>query len=73
MIVTNVGALPDLVPPGIGLVCDPTIASISHAIDQSSHFDYYQFREKIKTEKQKLSWDTLVDAVSELKTLNVHE
>jgi glycosyltransferase involved in cell wall biosynthesis len=73
MIVTNVGALPDLVPPGIGLVCEPTIEGISHAIDQSSHFDYNQFREKIKTEKQKLSWDTLVDAVSELKTLNAHE
>lgn len=73
MIVTNVGALPDLVPPDIGLVCEPTIEGISHAIDQSSHFDYNQFREKIKTEKQKLSWDTLVDAVSELKPFNAHE
>lgn len=73
MIVTNVGALKDLVPPGIGLVCDPDATDLARTIEESDNFDYDLFSAKIKTEKQKLSWDTLVDTVLEFKKHNSHE
>ena len=65
MIVTNVGALKDLVPPEIGIVCEPTISDIARAISAMEHFDRSAFEDKIKIEKQKLSWEVLVDVVTD--------
>jgi glycosyltransferase involved in cell wall biosynthesis len=56
MIVTNVGALPDMVPEGIGLVCEPTASSIKEAMVESSNLDLSVFNEQIKIEKAKYTY-----------------
>jgi glycosyltransferase involved in cell wall biosynthesis len=66
MIVTNVGALPDLVPPTLGLVCEPNPESLAHAMEQMVGFDQVTFASEIKTEKQMLSWETLTHAILEI-------
>lgn len=67
MIVTNVGGLPDLVPHDkVGLVCEPEPASIAAAI--SEYFDKGEqyFLPHLRTEKQKYSWQVLVNSITDL-------
>ncbi len=64
MIVTDVGGLKEQVPPGIGIVCNPEVQDIANAITEMQHFDNDLFKEKIKIEKQKLSWETLVNTIT---------
>lgn len=66
MIVTNVGALPDLVPPSLGVVCEPNPVSLAKAMQQMTDFDYDTFAKEIIIEKKKLSWETLTQAIQEL-------
>jgi len=69
MIVTNVGGLPEMIPDGkVGYVVPPEKDRIADAI-----CDYYnmnketEFVENVKTEKQKYSWDNMIEKIGELQ------
>jgi glycosyltransferase involved in cell wall biosynthesis len=67
MIVTNVGALPRLVPHGkVGWVCEPSPPSIASALLDFFQSDPGSYREHLIREKRKLSWATLVDTIQKL-------
>lgn len=67
MIVTNVGALPRLVPHEIvGLVCEPNASSIAHTIDRFFTLDQNIFIQHIKIEKKKLSWEFLIESIKNM-------
>ncbi|MFN8279338.1 MAG: glycosyltransferase [Saprospiraceae bacterium] len=67
MIVTNVGALPQLVPHGeVGRVCEPEPEAIENAIAAFFNMDSLKLMEGILREKKKLSWDTLVESIMSL-------
>ncbi|MEP7196690.1 MAG: glycosyltransferase [Saprospiraceae bacterium] len=67
MIVTNVGALPILVPDHkVGLVCEPQSESITASILEFFTLDQDKFVEEIKEEKKKLSWSSLVSSIVSL-------
>ena len=70
MIVTNVGALPDLVPPALGIVCEPNPESLAEAMHKMKAFDYVHFAREILVEKKKLSWETLTKAIIHLAHQN---
>lgn len=72
MIVTNVGALPDLVPSTLGYVCEPTPNDIAKTMDKMPTFDYPAFALAIQEEKKKLSWAKLTSIIYSIKE-NVHE
>jgi glycosyltransferase involved in cell wall biosynthesis len=64
MIVTNVGSLPALVPhEKVGLVCEPNPTSISTAIQRYFELGEQYFIAHLRSEKQKYSWEKLVDAI----------
>jgi hypothetical protein len=63
MIVTNVGALPDLVPQELGMVCEPTPKSIASAMEKMYTFDTEKFHIAIQVEKKKLSWEKLTEII----------
>lgn len=71
MIVTNVGALPNLVPPSIGLVCEPNPDDIAEAMNAMHDFDTALFKKSIVEEKKKLSWENLTSTI--LGTINKSE
>ena len=72
MIVTNVGALPDLVPSTLGYVCEPTPNDIAKTMDKMPTFDHPAFAIAIQEEKKKLSWAKLTSIIYSIKE-NVHE
>ena len=64
MIVTNVGALPDMVPAGkVGLVAEPDAASIAGKIAEYFQTGEAHFLPYFKEEKKKYSWAQMVSAV----------
>lgn len=63
MIVTDVGGLKEQVPQALGIVCQPNVEDIAQAITAMDNFDHVAFKHHIKIEKQKLSWDALVDTI----------
>jgi glycosyltransferase involved in cell wall biosynthesis len=64
MIVTNVGSLAALVPhEKVGLVCEPSPASIAEAIIRFYELGEDHFISNIQSEKQKYTWAKLVDAI----------
>ena len=66
MIVTNVGGLPSLVPnQKAGLVTEPNAQSIANAIVQFYQLGENYFLPHLRTEKQKLSWHSLVEAIKQ--------
>ena len=66
MIVTNVGGLPSLVPnEKAGLVTEPNAQSIANAIVQFYQLGENYFLPHLRTEKQKLSWHSLVEAIKQ--------
>lgn len=65
MIVTNVGALPDLVFAGLGEVCEPNAESISEALLKIRNLDMGRFKEQITEAKKELSWKKLVEIIFE--------
>lgn len=67
MLVTNVGGLPDLVPDGkVGLVCEPDPQSIAEHIIKLYQLGEDYFLPHIREEKEKYSWDVLVNAIKNL-------
>jgi glycosyltransferase involved in cell wall biosynthesis len=67
MIVSNVGGLPALVPHlRSGLVCEPEPASLAGAILQFYELGEDYFIPHLRSEKQKYSWDNLVNAIIQL-------
>jgi glycosyltransferase involved in cell wall biosynthesis len=65
MIVTNVGALPDMVPKNIGIVCEPDTESVAEALEEMQTFDLQTFKHHIVLEKQKYSWPVFVNSIIE--------
>jgi len=63
MIVTNVGALPDLVPEELGLVCEPSPEAIASAMEKMFTFDKEKFHNAIQDAKKKLSWEKLTEII----------
>lgn len=67
MIVTNVGGLPAFVPHGkVGLVCEPTVDSITAAMRQYMQTGSEQFLPQLREEKKKYGWDKMTAAVLQL-------
>ena len=67
MIVTNVGALPDYVPHEmVGLVAEPTPASIAAAIERYFELGADHFLTQLREEKKKYSWQVLTDEIIHL-------
>jgi glycosyltransferase involved in cell wall biosynthesis len=65
MVVTRVGALPDMVPEGkVGLVCEPDPASLAEAILRFFALDPAQFTEGIEAEKKQYTWQRLVQTLT---------
>jgi glycosyltransferase involved in cell wall biosynthesis len=68
MVVTNVGGLPALVPnEKAGLVCEPEPASIAGAILRFYQLGEDFFIPHLRSEKQKYSWQKLVESILELQ------
>lgn len=69
MVVSNVGALPEMVPDGVaGYVVNPDPEEIAKAI--AKYFDNKKelaFIENVRIEKLKYSWDIFLAAIDELK------
>ncbi len=64
MIVTNVGGLPALVPhEKVGLVCEPTAASIADTLHRYFIMGREQFLPGLIEEKGKYSWGKLTEAI----------
>lgn len=64
MIVTNVGALPDMVPDGkVGLVAEPNAASIAEKIITYFEMGEAHFLPALIEEKKKYSWDVMVSEI----------
>lgn len=70
MVVSNVGALPEMVPDGIaGYVVNPDPEEIAAAI--AKYFDENKepaFAKNVSIEKKKYSWDIFLDAIDQLNT-----
>jgi glycosyltransferase involved in cell wall biosynthesis len=67
MLVTNVGGLPDLVPEyKVGLVAEPTAASIAAKIEELYLLGENYFLPNILSEKMKYSWEKLVNTIQNL-------
>lgn len=67
MIVTNVGGLPSLVPDGkVGLVVEPNPSAIADGILKFYQLGEQHFIPHLRSEKQKYSWDNLVNAIESL-------
>lgn len=67
MLVTNVGALPDLVPDErVGVVTEPTPEAIEAGILKLYKFGETHFISHIQSEKTKYSWKKLADTITAL-------
>ncbi|NOT37375.1 MAG: glycosyltransferase [Saprospiraceae bacterium] len=67
MIVTNVGALPSLVPHDkVGLVCEPNPESIAKSIDEFFLREESHWLTNIQIEKKKLSWSNMLESIVSL-------
>ncbi|HEX5624805.1 MAG TPA: glycosyltransferase [Saprospiraceae bacterium] len=67
MIVTDVGGLAKMVPhEKVGLVCEPSAASIAEAILHFFNGDPDRYKKGILEEKTKLSWGVFVDTMVSL-------
>jgi glycosyltransferase involved in cell wall biosynthesis len=66
MIVTNVGGLPALVPPTVGLVCEPNPQAIAESVAHFFHLDSTSFQQHIREEKKKYSWQNICHAILSL-------
>ncbi len=67
MIVTNVGGLPSMVPDNkVGLVAEPTAASLAEKILEYFHKGENHFLPHLLEEKKKFSWTKMVESILEL-------
>jgi glycosyltransferase involved in cell wall biosynthesis len=64
MVVTRVGALPDMVPEGkVGLVCEPEPASLAATILRYFEMKEQVFTDGIREEKKQYTWQRLVQTI----------
>jgi len=71
MLVTNVGGLPDLVPnKKVGLVAEPNAATIAAKIEELYVLGEDFFLPHLREEKQKYSWEILVNTITYLSKNN---
>lgn len=63
MIVTNVGGLPAMVPPAVGLVSEANAASLANSIEQLLVEGAEKFKPGIAEEKLKYSWGNMRKAL----------
>ena len=63
MIVTNVGGLPAMVPPTVGLVAEPTPEDIAEKIRRFYALGEAYFLPGLREEKKKYSWSDLVEKI----------
>jgi glycosyltransferase involved in cell wall biosynthesis len=68
MIVTRVGALPDLVPPGTGLVAEPNAPDIAEKILEYFQLGENYFLPHLREEKKKYNWGNMVQAIINLSS-----
>jgi glycosyltransferase involved in cell wall biosynthesis len=68
MIVTRVGALPDLVPPGTGLVAEPNAEDIAEKVVEYFQLGENYFLPHLREQKKKYSWDNMVQAILNLSS-----
>lgn len=68
MITTNVGGLSEMVPDGkVGYVVEPTIEAVENAIYKFfSEKKEVEFSTNVKTEREKFSWDGLIQTIDSL-------
>ena len=67
MLVTNVGALADMVPDGkVGLVVEPTAAAIAEAVKKLYALGEDHFLPQLRAEKIKYGWPQLVQTIEAL-------
>ena len=66
MIVTNVGGLPALVPPTVGLVCESNPQAIAKSVAHFFQLDSTSFQQHIREEKKKYSWQNICHAILSL-------
>jgi glycosyltransferase involved in cell wall biosynthesis len=67
MLVTRVGALPDMVPDGqVGIVCEPDPASIADGILRFYDTGADHFIPHIRSEKKKYTWQRVQDTLQTL-------
>ena len=67
MLVTRVGALPEMVPDGlVGLVSDPEPTAIADGILKFYELGESHFLPHIEAEKEKYTWSTMVRAIIQL-------
>jgi len=67
MIVTNVGGLAEIIPNGkVGYVVEPKVEEISKAMQKFLSLPSGYFSENVKLEKQKYSWDQMLETIDEL-------
>jgi glycosyltransferase involved in cell wall biosynthesis len=70
MVVTNVGGLPSLVPDGkVGIVVEPNPEAIAEGILKFYQLGEDYFIPHLRSEKQKYSWNKLVNTVLELSKM----
>ncbi|TAE11723.1 MAG: glycosyltransferase [Bacteroidetes bacterium] len=67
MLVTNVGALPAMVPPTVGLVTEPTATHIAEGIQQLYTTGEEYFIRHLQQEKKQYTWEALVNTLLLLK------
>lgn len=64
MIVTNVGALPEMVPHGVaGFVCEPTASSVANSVAEFFSDSPLRFASGVAQTKSQFSWRRLADVV----------
>lgn len=66
MLVTRVGALPDLVPPGVGEVAEPNPVSIAQHLDTLLQRNTNDMQEAMEAEKGAYAWTNITSAILSL-------
>ncbi|MGI9192770.1 MAG: glycosyltransferase, partial [Chitinophagaceae bacterium] len=66
MLVTRVGALPDLVPPGVGEVAEPKPESIAQHLDTLLQRNTSDMQEAMEAEKGAYAWTNITSAILSL-------
>ncbi len=67
MIVTDVGGLSEIIPDKkVGYVVQPEVDEVSKAIQKILQLPSEKFLENIKLEKQKYSWDRMLETINKL-------
>jgi glycosyltransferase involved in cell wall biosynthesis len=70
MLVTKVGALPDLVPDGkVGVVTEPDPQSIANGIEQLYQLGEAHFLPHLREEKKKYNWSNLTSVIRSIAGL----